>query len=47
MRYPGIVLAVLGLTSVYFAAGTNWIYLSTLLSALGGAMFGASLKKRD
>jgi hypothetical protein len=47
MRNSGIAIGVLGLTSIYFVAGTNWIYLSTLLSALGGAIFGASLKKKN
>ena len=47
MRYIGIAIAVLGLVAVYFSAGTNWMYLSTLMSAVGGAIFGASLKKQD
>jgi len=47
MRYIGIAIAVLGLVAVYFSAGTNWIYLSTLMSAVGGAIFGASLSNQD
>ena len=47
MRYIGIAIAILGLVSVYFSAGTGWIYLSTLLSALGGAIVGSALKGRD
>ena len=45
MTYVGIAIAVAGLASVYFLAGTNWIYLGIFLSALGGAIFGVSLKK--
>ena len=45
MTYIGIALVVIGLASIYFSAGTNWIYASNLLSAIGGAATGASLRK--
>jgi len=45
MTYIGIALVVIGLASVYFFAGTNFIYASSLLSAIGGAVTGVSLRK--
>ena len=45
MTYVGIVIVVIGLASVFYSAGTNWVYASSLLCAIGGAVTGISMRK--
>ena len=47
MTYVGIVLVIIGLASVFYLADTSWFLIPSLLTALGGAIVGSSVRKSD